>query len=366
MRAGGIPPSSSALDGVMAQRLALLEKTKPYPLAVAGPADFRCVDVATVDPQVVVTEPGFSLYCIDHDNQQALFTKTDVDLSKAPFLFQAQYKHATGIVAVSYDELHELATPGEPSGVFVYSTGRCGSTLVAGALAERGGLVRLSEPDVLTQLVMLKRRYGDAGLRKLTQSCVRLLSRGKPVAIKPRSFVIELAELLHGEFPHFPSIFLYREPQAWGRSTARAFAGYDPALTSDPAGVQDRLGSLIPLLAKRRRRLGRLLSAEEVMACQWVSQVEQAIALRHKGMNIFTVSYEELMADPHGVLGAIFQHCGLPAPSGLDEVLAKDSQEGTTLSRAATRPREGQQHGAGFDGAALSHAMAELWVETLR
>ncbi|WP_155368364.1 sulfotransferase family protein [Catellatospora vulcania] len=351
----------------MAQLLALAEKTKPYPLAVAGPADFRCEVVADVDPQIVVTEPGHSLYCLDHDTRRALFTRTDVDISGAPFHFLAQYTHATAVVALSYAELHALSTPGEPGGVFLYSTGRCGSTLVATALAERGGLVGVSEPDVLTQLVMLAPHVDGAELRELARSCVRLLSLGRPVAIKPRSFVIELAWLLHEEFPQFASVFLYREPQSWARSTARAFAGYDPALNTDPAAVQDRLGRLIPLVARWRRRKGRLLSPEEVMACQWVAQLERALALRHRGVDLFTATYEDLLADPPGVLRSLFAHCGLAAPSGLDEILARDSQEGTTLSRSATAARSPDDPaGPGFDEAALTRTMAELWVEALR
>ncbi|GAA2365508.1 hypothetical protein Cme02nite_31430 [Catellatospora methionotrophica] len=347
----------------MAQRLALVEKAKPYPLAVAGPADFRCGQAAPVDPQVVLDEPGHSLYCLDHDNRRALFTRTGVDPGGAPFYFQAQYAHATEVVTLSYDELFALSTPGEPGGVFLYSTGRCGSTLVATALAERGGLTGISEPDVLTQLVMLAPRLTGPQLRDLTRACVRVLARGHPVVIKPRSFAVELAGLLHEEFPQFASVFLYREPLSWARSTARAFAGYDPALNTDPAAVQDRLGRLIPLVGRWRRRMGRLLSPEEVMACQWVAQLERALALRHRGADLFTATYEDLLAGPGAVLGALFAHCGLPAPSGLDAILARDSQEGTSLSRSATTARAA---GPGLDEAAFTRTVAALWVEALR
>ncbi|MDI1460953.1 hypothetical protein QEZ54_08255 [Catellatospora sp. KI3] len=347
----------------MAQLLALADRTKAYPLAVAGPADFRCTPLGTVDPQVVVADPAYSLYCLDHDTGRAVFTRTGADLSRAPFHFLAQYEHADGLVALSYDELHALDVP-DPSGVFLYSTGRCGSTLVAAALVEHGGLAGVSEPDVLTQLVTLAPRLDPAELRRLARSCVRLLSRGRPAVIKPRSFVIELAGLLHEEFPQFASVFLYRQPRAWGRSTARAFAGYDPALVTDPAAVQDRLGTLIPLVARWRRRLGRLLSPEEVMACQWVAQTERALALRHRGVDLFTATYEELVDDPYPVLGSLFAHCGLAAPHTLDRTLARDSQEGTALSRTATASDDtAPPH---FDEAALDRAMADLWAEVLR
>ncbi len=350
----------------MAELLALVGRSKPYPLAVAGPADLRCEQVASVDPRIVLTDPAYSLYCLDHDNRRALFTRTGADPAAAPFYFLAQYEHVTGVVALSYDELHTLETP-EPRGVFLHSTGRCGSTLVAAALAGPGGLVKVSEPDALTQLVTLAPRLTEPELRELARSCVRVLSRGRPVVIKPRSFVIELAALLHEQCPAFAAVFLYRDPLTWARSTARAFAGYDPALVTDPAAVQDRLGRLIPLVARWRGRTGRLLSPEEVMACQWVSQLERALALRHRGVDLFTATYEQLQTDPHAVLGELFAHCGLPAPAGLDKVLAEDAQAGTALSRSATSARDAQPgEAAQFDEAALTRAVAELWVEVLR
>ncbi|GAA1621406.1 hypothetical protein [Catellatospora bangladeshensis] len=350
----------------MAELLALVDRGKPYPLAVAGPADLRCERAGSVDARIVVTDPAYSLYCLDHDNRRALFVRTDTEPAHAPFYFLAQYEHATGAVALSYDELHALETP-EPRGVFLHSTGRCGSTLVAAALAGPGGMVGVSEPDALTQLVTLSPRLAERELRELARSCVRVLSRGRPVVIKPRSFVIELAALLHEECPAFAAVFLYRDPLAWARSTARAFAGYDPALVTDPAAVQDRLGTLIPLVARWRARTGRLLSPEEVMACQWVSQLERALALRHRGVDLFTATYEDLQADPHTVLTALFAHCGLPAPDGLDAILAEDAQAGTALSRAATSARDaGSGDGALFDEAALTRAVAGLWAEALR
>ncbi|BCJ76248.1 sulfotransferase family protein [Catellatospora sp. IY07-71] len=349
----------------MAELRALVDRSKPYPLAVASPADLRCEPVASVDPRVVMTDPAYSLYCLDHDDRRALFTRTGTDPARAPFYFLAQYEQATEVVALSYDELHALPTP-EPRGVFLHSTGRCGSTLVAAALAGPGGLVGVSEPDALTQLVALAPRLAEGELRELARSCVRVLSRGRPVVIKPRSFVIELAALLHEECPAFAAVFLYRDPLAWARSTARAFAAYDPALVTDPAAVQDRLGTLIPLVARWRGRTRRLLSPEEVMACQWVSQLERALALRHRGVDLFTATYEDLQADPHAVLAALFAHCGLPAPDGLDPILAEDAQAGTALSRAATSARDGSGDAALFDEAALTSAVAGLWVEALR
>lgn len=347
----------------MARQLALVGKEKPYALAMAQATDFRYRDTGRVEAETVLSEKGFSLYCLEPHNGRVVFAHTppDVDLTQAPFYFQAQYEHADGLIAVSYDELRDLArqVPFDPSRItMIYSTGRCGSTLVVRALAELGGMTGLSEPDVLTQLVV-QREHG-----RIAQDCLRLLSfaaRGEPLAIKPRSFAIELATALHAAFPQMRPVFLYRDPFAWGRSTARAFAGYDPALATDPALVQDRLGRLIPLLAQDRIRKGRVLSQPEVMACQWVSQMDRALALRHSGADLCTISYEELTADPHSALSRLFAHCGLEAPDELDAFLAKDSQADTPLSRSAAATRPGD-----IDEAELGRAIASLWAQVLR
>ncbi|MEV0456684.1 sulfotransferase [Catellatospora methionotrophica] len=338
---------------------------------MAGPDDFHCQDAGPADPEAVLSDPAVSLYCLDHDRRQALFVRTPAGRGPAgaPFFYQAQHEGASSVLNVPYDVLHDLAAraPFEPGRVvLVYSTGRCGSTLVARALAEFGGLAAVSEPDVLTQLVMLA-AAGRCDVRerdRLAGSCLRLLSlagRGRPVVVKPRSFAVELAAALQTQLPEARPVFLYREPVAWAHSVARAFDGYDPALVRDEAAVQDRLGLLIPMLAAHRARKGRLLSTAEIMACQWVSQLERALELRHRGVPLFVVRYEQLVADPQATLGALFGFCGLPAPDRLDGFLGRDSQEGTTLSRQAT----GSRHG-GVDEPVFTRAVAELLGETLR
>ena len=52
----------------------------------------------------------------------------------APFYFVTQYETAQRLIAVPYDTLHQLAAECQidPSKIIlVYSTGRCGSTLIS-------------------------------------------------------------------------------------------------------------------------------------------------------------------------------------------------------------------------------------------
>ncbi|WP_162908079.1 sulfotransferase [Allorhizocola rhizosphaerae] len=360
--AGGIPlpPSRHA----PARALSIVDRGRPHPIAIAGAGDFVCRDAGPADAEAVLHDPALSLYCLDHDQRRALFVRTTpgVDLTAQPFLFQAQFEHAESLLAVPYEVLHELAAraPFDPSRVvMLYSTGRCGSTLLVRAMAEAGGLTGLSEPDVLTQLVTVD----DPERTDLAVTCLRLLCStmgGRPVVVKPRSFVVELAETLSAAMPEAHTVFLHREPLPWARSSARAFADYDPALSDDPAGMQDGLGVIIPMISAYRARKGRLLSASEVLACQWVSQMVRALALRHRGARLFAIRYEDVTADPQRVMSELFGFCGLSAPGDLGGLLGRDSQEGTTLSREAAGQRIGS-----LDEAEFTAAVAELWGMTL-
>jgi len=346
-----------------ARRLVIEDKVRPYPLALVGPDHFRARDAGPIDPAVVVEAPNVSLYCLDPARREAVFVETDpeVDLDAVPFFFEAQYDAARVLIRVGFSELHDLADrlPVDHRRlVLVYSIGRCGSTLVGRALARLGGATLLSEPDVFTQLVAL--REGSPGADGLTsddvahlvRSCARLmfasprlgwlggsqarrLSGPDVLAVKFRSFVIELADVLRAHLPAARVVFAYRHAVAWTRSTLRAFGAYDPSMAQTLAPAQDRLGRLVPLLARYRARQGRVLTPVEAMACQWVSQMERAVALRKAGVAMHAVRYEDLSARPRIQLAALLAACGLPIGSSvaLDQVLAEDAQAGTTLAR---------------------------------
>jgi len=351
-------------------------------MALVSADHFRYHDDGPIDPRQVLSSATFSLYCLDPQRREAIFVQVPahVDLRAAPFYFQAQYEAAQGLVAVGYDTLHELAEAVEldPARlVLVYSVGRCGSTLVSRAFAEAGGVLSLAEPDVLTQLVALRETgQCDPGeLSRLVRSCTRLVcadaeARARAgagakagagadhrIAIKFRSFVVELAGVFHEQFPAATNVFLYRGAHAWSRSTMRAFGPREPQTEDQQAQVQDRLGRLLPLLAAYRAAKGRLLTPVEAMACHWVGLMERALDLRQRGVPMFAVRYEELTAAPHAVLAALFGYCGLPALPApvVDRLLAGDSQAGSSVSRAAVQSADGS-----FDPDELSRVIAAL------
>jgi hypothetical protein len=239
------------------------------------------------------------------------------------------------------------------------------------------GGVHRSEPDVLTQLLTLREagRCAPEELSRLVRSGMQFACRagdgssggGGPIVIKFRSFVIELADVVASHYPEAKVVFLYRGATAWARSSLRAFGSYDPTMAHDMGPVQDRLGRLIPLLAQRRAAQGRLLAPGEALACQWLSQMERAVALRDAGVPIYAARYEDLTARPSEAFAELFAFCGLapPDPAALSHVLAADSQAGTSLSRATLNRPVADGGPAAADPTApvlaeLSRVIAEL------
>ena len=141
-----------------ANLLEITARNRKDPFTVADPSDFNFTEGPAIDPEVVITNPLISLYCLDHANRRALFVETapGVDLAQAPFFYQAQYENSVQLIAVAYETLHELAgriALDDRKVILVYSVGRAGSTLLGSALNAAEGIVGISEPDVFTQQV---------------------------------------------------------------------------------------------------------------------------------------------------------------------------------------------------------------------
>jgi len=108
-----------------------------------------------VDAGEILTNERISLYAFDFDTSRVVFVETasPSELSMAPFFYQAQYENAVRILTLPFDVMiglaQSVALP-DTQLLFIHSTGRCGSTLAGGLLAQVPGVTNLSEPDTLT------------------------------------------------------------------------------------------------------------------------------------------------------------------------------------------------------------------------
>jgi len=356
---------------------------------MASLGDFRWRPAGAVDARCVVTEPNITLYCLDDEHRRAVFVETppDLDLRESAFYYQAQFHNARRLLTISYDTLQNLA--GQVGDRFqnlilTYSVGRCGSTLLSRALNRVDSVLDLSEPEVYMHITALRPRDGsrDAEMRQLLQSCTRLLYKPTgaqtTLAIKLRSFSIEIADLLNLVYPKAKILFLYRDAETWSRSQARAFDVFGPQLKELWDKTLEKnpefLRRTMPLISEYvRRHIRRRLRAKDyaalvalalaqrvpfvrnrvrtpvqyvepymrsfpiakLMVLQWLSVMHRYLELNARGIPMLAIRYETLVSAPRAALQSLFEYCGLPLDQlpAAEAAFAEDSQRGSNLAR---------------------------------
>jgi len=335
-----LPPSSHS-----ARSLLIQEKVK-LDIGAVRPSDFVVRDGGSVEPELVLRNPNVSLYCLDFENRRAIFVETppDRDLLKEPFLYMAQYDAATRLIQVPFETMRRLANEVSIDGsqlILIYSVGRCGSTLVSRVFHEMEGVESLSEPDVFTQMLA---EWGTKDLRgseksNLLMACTLLqCSSGQSRqatawVLKFRSMVTALGPMFYSCFPAAKNIFLYRNAAPWMASMQRTVRVADPTTPIPVSEIRSMFGRAFPILDSEGAP-----SFLEFSASLWASCMANCDEMQRSGVPMFLARYEELKRSPERVLQAMFSFCNLSTRSvaNMHQVLAEDSQAGSTLSRENT------------------------------
>ncbi|MFE9181976.1 hypothetical protein ACFYMB_01440 [Micromonospora haikouensis] len=336
-----------------AQVLDILDKVAPAEFVPASPHNFVVRPGGSVPAESLLGDPDVSLHCLDDEHRLAYFVQAPpgVDLAGGPFLYLDQYRAAQRLVTVPYETLHRLADglPDPARLVLVYSVGRCGSTLLSRALGEVAGVRSYSEPDVFTEIALLRHEDPgrDAEYARLIRSCVRVLANAgsntgsggaETLAVKFRASGIQLGDLFHEVFPAARGVFLHRDARPWLESMHQGFTPHLPDPGAQLAFLKYVLAQaplIMPFVARHERQP----TPTEAYVLTWLSVLDRYRALRRAGVPLLPVAYEALAADPKATLATVLDHCGLPA-DGVDAAYATfsaDSQEGTLLSRASRR-----------------------------
>lgn len=330
-----------------AQVFDVVSREKQNPFGIAAVDDFKLEEKGFVDAQEILENPNILLYCLEPESQQAIFVETPeaADILAAPFYYIRQYERAIQVLKVSYETLERLADQvilDDQRMIFIYSMGRCGTTLTSSAFSQAEDVVSLSEPDVFSQLVQMLDFSGsyDAEVGALTRACLLLTCKDwvdgqQPVwVLKFRSFVVEIADLIYTHFPQAKSLFLYRNADAWWKSSARAFG--------ENVATQERLIGFWMRTKMWFKKLDHynLVSLEEIsrgllISLIWLSCMERCLERLEAGQPMLPVRYEDLKANPELVIGRIFDYCGVHVTNrnNLLDVLNRDSQAKTPISR---------------------------------
>lgn len=224
----------------------------------------------------------------------------------APFYYLYARRHATHAVLVPWErQSPPFDAPQEP--VLMFSSGRCGSTLLTGILAE-AGVPSVSEPDFYTQYTAgclfggqpefyrgPARRAVDAVMHDLAAA----LTPGGTVLVKLRAEVCYAVRPLLALAARRPkTLFMIRDIEPWARSSLRIF-DFEP----DQALSKYVLG--LKCLAVQR----------ELSDCH-------------------VLRYETLLRRPDETCAALAAFLGRTiAPEAVARAMAHDAQSGTPLAR---------------------------------
>jgi hypothetical protein len=259
------------------------------------------------DPRIAELRPKLVPYAADWKARRLLFTVhgSPAFAQNHAFLYQAQREHAAQAVVLPFKALAGLFGGPGAQPTFLFSVGRCGSTLAADLL-KAVGISIASEPGVYEQLVDGRHwAWFNRGARaSATVGTTRALSAffGEPMVVKLRSqctFVApEIARATGAR-----CVVILRALEPWAKSTYRAF----------------------------RNR-------PDELAWMYAKAIKIFAALERRGHRPQLVWYEDMARDPSSLLRAV----GAPdAPSEAQEralaaVYGRDSQEGLSIGRAGS------------------------------
>lgn len=325
---------------------AIVGRRRTDPLAVASIDDFALDAGQAVDADRVLADPACVPYCLDAERPAVVLVElapgeTEA-VARSPFHYMGLYRHARRVVRVPLGAFFAFcrAIPDPERLLLIHTTGRSGSTLLTSALAERPGVRALSEPDLFTQGAMAGPATEPrlrATLAALYRGCLRLLCRtpARLHVVKLRSIAIEHAELIGAGMSDVHRVFLYRDPIAVSRSTARIL-GHDPAEWALDARAQRAWRALAPLLSDATAAPG--VDAYSLYAALWAGPVRAYLrgTVNAPGFWLGSLRYEDLCADPVGVVRLLLSRCApdIPPPDATPLVFAADAQRDSALDRA--------------------------------
>lgn len=303
-----------------------------------------------IDAEQIITNPNISLYCLDDSRQEAIFTVLPhgLDLSRVPFVYQAQFDHAEYLIAVSYDTFLRLADTLEVDTyrlICIHNIGRCGSTLLSQALNEVEQVIALSEPDVFANFITLRHTPREQQ-HHLLQASYKFMYRPNVVGdatryvLKLRNQCVDIMDIFIDAFPDAKHVFMYRNAIDWIASLYRLFVR---------SGNTDRRMTLDEAIEWQASYLNR--SSDDVagyfdhtiqsyspitsLTISWIMMMTCHTEIVAQGYDLPAIRYEDLIMHRDEMLSAIFAMLELPdsAISQAQTAFNRDSQAGTRLAR---------------------------------
>jgi sulfotransferase family protein len=362
---------------MIATSFEIIAKRRLTPVSLADIKDFELRQSGQMSTEDILSNAHITLYALDFENGQAVFVETspEADLTQAPFYYQAQYESAVCVITLSFETMIELAQSvrvDDSKLIFVHSMGRSGSTLASKIFAQVPGVINMSEPDALTQLVAARFTQPDKQieLKMLLDASIRMLCKTPAQTawvIKGRSWVIELADWLHDLYPQTKNLYLYREAESWIKSNISAFADETRTSAEQLFQYEDETRGWMQLFVPPIARYdpNQHLSATGLLSLMWLANMERYTALHQAGVEMLAIPYSSWKLEPRRTALSILDYCGCRPDNltAVEETLAKDSQAGSAVAQDAVKNKT-----AGiqiFDLAELNrHLQNHVYIQT--
>jgi hypothetical protein len=298
----------------------------------------------------VVLDPLWSLYSIDIAENLAIFVRLppDTDLWAAAFIPQAQFDAARTVLTLPLDALPALSAdlPGPANLIFLFSIGRCGTTLANHILNTVPDTFALSEPRAFVTLAMARRDMPAGRAQALIAAITRFMFRPPPgrtprnFAIKFHSQVLYQADLFHRAFPQAKCLFMYRDAKGWANSMSQFLQNLGHPMLLDPehlgaawriitaAAPLDDLAAVLDVNAAQTPH-------PPLLACCWAHNLNHFRGLVAAGMPFHTLRYDDLTSARERSIRSLLAYCDLSDSTMADALSAfdRDSQEGTAIGR---------------------------------
>lgn len=347
-----------------ARVMRILIRKRFFEVIPANAGQFIC-DHITWESASVVLQPGVTLFSIDEKWATFVEGPSPLELSTAhPFYYSAQFQLAKRVIRLPISELHTIAKnlprpkPGQL--VYLYSTGRCGSTLLCKALSQLPRTLSLSEPDSYTN-VYINNKLSDEEKERILASVLRLelhaALHGKVdrVVVKLRSQCTPQAAVMNRLEPAAHLFFMYRDCQDVAFSMVRTFGDFpvlNQILKPDISHWWKKF-----LLSKVLKNVFGAIPGSDfrldvdafggfgvirpivLTATVWLQQLEVFVSLRKSKVALTGLRYEDLLARPMDVFQELLALMEVPQTvvdesfGAILKSMKTDSQKGSAISR---------------------------------
>uniref|UniRef100_A0A915K088 Sulfotransferase n=1 Tax=Romanomermis culicivorax TaxID=13658 RepID=A0A915K088_ROMCU len=233
-------PSTDFLSLKSAQVLQVIASCKPTPFDKVRPSFYLTFHSHFVEPGYVLAD---NVMLAEVSPEKVVFVemRRPIDqytVKNSVFLYITLVKEAVRLIKMPLKVFHQLAdrmrqTWGKNNDwkhiMFLFNSGRCGSTVVARIVEEAGeeNFLVLSEPSVFMDFVWFKRQLSEDFFKQTLRSTLILFL--KPMCGKKRLFVKLpyfvgcIAEEFYAFWPQAQYVYLHRDPLRVVLAHERAF-----------------------------------------------------------------------------------------------------------------------------------------------